>query len=535
MAADLDHRPAKSRTGFPRLVLFVGALLCASLVSLYLGQDANWDLQNYHFYNPYAFINDRIDWDIAPAQLQSYHNPLADIPFYWAVRADLPPQSIAILLALPAGVAWFFLFLSLERLFGSSGLRRSRAYVPLGLLIGVTGTAGVSLIGTTTNDWPGAMLVVIAIWLLLISSLMAQTKKMALISLAGLLAGFAAGLKLTSAPYAAALCLALLLTVRPFRYHAIACAAAFSSLTLVGFFATSGFWLWRMYEKFGNPIFPYFNQWFRSPWWDAIPLESGYGPQSLAEWAVFPFRLFRYNTGIVGELAFRDWRIPFVFAAAALALAAFGLKKILTGYAAGYPRPTWEWRFVAVFWFLSFVFWTAEHSVYRYIVPLELFSGAMAIIFFCSPLPAPWRFAGALVITGLVIAKTLYPVTLRVPFGQHFFAVSSPELPSDALVLLVEDAPLAYVVPFMDVDARFVGARNNLNAPSGDHLLAKEISQVIEQHSGPLFSMQSSKGLGDDALSAYGLRKRSDQCAVIDTNMTMGPIKLCELTRSTGP
>jgi hypothetical protein len=307
--------------------LFVGALLCASLVSLYLGQDANWDLQNYHFYNPYAFINDRIDWDIAPAQLQSYHNPLADIPFYWAVRADLPPQSIAILLALPAGVAWFFLFLSLERLFGSSGLPRSRAYVPLGLLIGVTGTAGVSLIGTTTNDWPAAMLVVIAIWLLLISSRMTHTKKIALISLAGSLAGFAVGLKLTSAPYAAALCLGLLLTVRPFRYHAIACAAVCSALALVGFLATSGFWMLRMYEKFGNPIFPYFNDWFRSPWWYAIPLGSGYGPQSLAEWAVFPFRLFRYNTGIVGELAFRDWRIPFVFAAAALALVAFGFEE----------------------------------------------------------------------------------------------------------------------------------------------------------------------------------------------------------------
>ena len=515
--------------------MFVGALLCASLVSLYLGQDANWDLQNYHFYNPYAFINDRIDWDIAPAQLQSYHNPLADIPFYWAVRADLPPQSIAILLALPAGVAWFFLFLSLERLFGSSGLRRSRAYVLLALLIGVTGTAGVSLIGTTTNDWPCATLVVIAIWLLLISSRMAHTKKIALISLAGLLAGFAAGLKLTSAPYAAALCLALLLTVRPFRYHAIAYAAGFSSLALVGFVATAGFWMSRMYEKFGNPIFPYFNHWFRSPWWDAVPLGSGYGPQSVAEWAVFPFRLFRYNTGMVGELAFRDWRIPFVFAAAALALAAFGLKKILTRNAAGFPRPPWEWRFVAVFWFLSFVFWTAEHSVYRYVVPLELFSGAMAIAFFCLPLPAAGRLAGALVVTGFIVAKTLYPVTWRVPFGEHFFALNLPRLPSDALVLFVEDAPFAYVIPFLDGGARFVGVRNNLTAPWREHLVAKEIGQAIEKHSGPLFSMQSSKGPGDDVLSAYQLKKRLDKCTVIDTNMTMGPIKLCELTRSAGP
>ena len=39
------------------LILFP---LCYGLIALALGQDANWDLRNYHWYNPYAFLNGKI-------------------------------------------------------------------------------------------------------------------------------------------------------------------------------------------------------------------------------------------------------------------------------------------------------------------------------------------------------------------------------------------------------------------------------------------------------------------------------------------
>jgi hypothetical protein len=34
---------------------------------LLLHQDVNWDLQNYHFYNGWAFVYGRLGWDLAPA------------------------------------------------------------------------------------------------------------------------------------------------------------------------------------------------------------------------------------------------------------------------------------------------------------------------------------------------------------------------------------------------------------------------------------------------------------------------------------
>ncbi len=43
-----------------RHFLLVLCLIVGGTVSVLLGQDANWDLKNYHLYNPFAFLNDRL-------------------------------------------------------------------------------------------------------------------------------------------------------------------------------------------------------------------------------------------------------------------------------------------------------------------------------------------------------------------------------------------------------------------------------------------------------------------------------------------
>ena len=46
----------------------------------------SWDFANYHYYNPWAFFNGRLGYDIAPASVNTYFNPLIDIPFYSLVK-----------------------------------------------------------------------------------------------------------------------------------------------------------------------------------------------------------------------------------------------------------------------------------------------------------------------------------------------------------------------------------------------------------------------------------------------------------------
>ena len=43
-----------------------------------MGQDANWDLLNYHLYNGFAFLHSRSARDLLPTGLQSYLNPVLD-------------------------------------------------------------------------------------------------------------------------------------------------------------------------------------------------------------------------------------------------------------------------------------------------------------------------------------------------------------------------------------------------------------------------------------------------------------------------
>ena len=60
--------------------------------ALVLGQDANWDLRNYHWYNAYALLNGRYGIDLLPAQTPTFYNPALDVPFY-LLATHVPAQS----------------------------------------------------------------------------------------------------------------------------------------------------------------------------------------------------------------------------------------------------------------------------------------------------------------------------------------------------------------------------------------------------------------------------------------------------------
>ena len=82
------------------LGIFGLCVAVAGAASLLIGKDVNWDLRNYHYYNAFAFLNGRFGWDLAPAQIQTYFNPLGDFPFYALVNVMPGPRSVAFAMAL---------------------------------------------------------------------------------------------------------------------------------------------------------------------------------------------------------------------------------------------------------------------------------------------------------------------------------------------------------------------------------------------------------------------------------------------------
>jgi len=510
------------------------AMLAAGAVAAAVRQDASWDLKNYHFYNAWAFVHGRMGVDVAAAQLQTYLNPLGDLPYYAMVAADWPPRAIAFVMALPAGAGAYFLVRVLFLLFDGLDARARRNYVVFAALIGLTGANAVTMLGSTMNEWPGAALTMVALWLAL-QRLASRTAALAPVAAAGLCAGLASGLKLTAATFAVGLAAALCMR-RPFLRRGAPDAFVFGLAVLAGVAVTAAFWMRELDARFASPVFPFFNQWFRSPWWDARPvLAATYGPHTALEWIFFPLLLFGKTAGVVATSGFRDWRLPLLFVAAVAAAAVVAARRTAGPRGAALPGDNASWRFVAVFWLVSYCTWLAVHGLYRYFLPLELLSGALLLACLRVALPPRWRNAGIVVVTIVVIASVRYPYVERVDYGAHAIAVTVPPVASNAAVLLVDDEPMAHVLPFFPADARFVGIRNNLIDPAMTNRLAADIAAIVRTHGGPLYALASPPGSGEAALAAHRLRRTAGGCAAVLSNLTRRPLELCRLERTGAP
>ncbi len=65
--------------------------------------DSYWDTRNYHIYNAYAFLNGRVGFDLAPAMMQSYFNPLLDVPYY-LMAMHWPPRLVGFVMGTMHGL-----------------------------------------------------------------------------------------------------------------------------------------------------------------------------------------------------------------------------------------------------------------------------------------------------------------------------------------------------------------------------------------------------------------------------------------------
>lgn len=494
------------------------SIVLAGAASIALRQDSSWDLQNYHYYNAWAFVHGRFGLDWAPAQLQSFYSPFLDLPLYALVAADAPPRLIAFLLAVPTGVAWFFFARIVMRLFEALPASTHRAAVAAAIAIGVTAPMSVSLIGTTMNDWYTAAFVMAALWLVVSGH--PQDLSLRALLAAGALVGAGAGLKLTGSIYCLGLLAGIAAAGGARRLRSLLAAGA--AMT-AGFASTAGPWMALMVERYGNPLFPYYNDIFRSPWADPVSFSATrFGPVTLMEWLVFPFMLLVKLEGYVSEPEFRDARpaLLYVLALAALVVRLRGVK-----------RDDANWRFLGGFFVASFVAWALMYRIFRYLVPLELLAGvfiAYLVASLVSTKRVVWALAAALM---LVVATSKYPTWWRQKFEDHFIAVSLPSVKPNALVLLVAPEPMSYVLPSFPADARFAGLVSNFNDPDRRNRLQQTIAAQTREHTGALYSLAVPPGreVGADALAKVGLARTT--CEEIRTNLRVSPLELCELVR----
>lgn len=517
-------------------------LAYGAVVSVLLGQDANWDLKNYHLANAWAWLHHRYALDIAPAGMQSFFNPLPDVPYYLLAMGPLAhwPKLLAALMGLPYGAVIFVVgWISVQLARQSS--RATDALDVAGVVIAGTGTALVSQIGTTFNEVQLALLVLLAVAVLVDTLRQPPSQRRRIIGglcLAGVLSGLAAGLKPTAIIYAPALGLAWMAATRgTYRWWG---ALVLGSAMLLAFAAAYGVWGWHLYQLTGNPVFPMFNGIFASDW---APRQAGtdphFLPHGIVQWLVYPLFWAFHHTQKVAESGMSDPRL----ALAGLSLLGFACAAMKR---ARHDTPAAN-RALCVFGIVAYLGWLGLFSIYRYAVTLEVLSG-IAIAAGLRSLLAAWRgdrrrWRGGLALVGVLFVAgfTHYPRWGRTAYAARVIDADIPALPAHSLVVVLGQ-PHAYLLPFFhDDDVRFVGVTWFSQATAGHHFWTRS-AERLRHHKGPRFAVLRDDSRHDERIlqALAGLAVDAHDCHPIQANLEQDKhhrvrsrhLRLCRLVQA---
>lgn len=500
-----------------RRALVLGVLLVA-LASMRLGQDDNWDLHNYHLYGPFSLLHGKVGLDLGAGQWQGYFNPTLDLLYYGLVM-HLPVPLTSMLMGALHGLNFVLLaLLGVELL----PRRQGKPAWGLSLLLaglGCLGPAFLTQLGNTMGDNATAVCVLGG---LLLAVRGARDRERGLWQLpstrhllgAGLLLGIAAGLKLTNATYALALCLALLvLPGRPWlRVRAAWC---FGWAVLGGMALAAGHWYWRLWQTFGNPLFPQFNNLFGSPMAAPVGIgDTGWLPKTLLDRVLWPF-ICLFDPRRISEQPFRHvlWPLLYVAGLVLLVLALRALLRRKAGPLAAQPGTA----FVLAFSGLAYLLWLNLFSIYRYLVPQELLLPLLSWLALTALWPGERgrRIALVCVLLG-GLSLFSHGDWGRAGRGWEAFSVELPPLPTPAataVVTIKADPPQGWLVPFFPRDVVFLSLANGFPESPGyvaraQQLLRERPQRYLMMGPGPVPDLERAQPL----LQPYGLQAVPGSC-----------------------
>jgi hypothetical protein len=555
---------------------------------VYLGKDTSWDFRNYHWYIPYALLNGRLDIDLLVAHQASYYNPFLDVPFYLLAQHTTSWFAIAVLGAFQAANVVPIYFLARHML----KLPQNRLVSAGIAFFSLTGGLTLSLFGTHYYDNVMSLFIMTSLCILVIrrETLAAGPLKGAFFWCAagGFLVGASAGLKLPDSPFAVGY-MAALLAVGGDRRHLAARLAGGALGGLIGFLLCEGPWMLRMYTLTGNPLFPYFNQYFHSP----LALLSPYRdmrflPTSAFKAWLYPV-LFAIDWRVADDLPHNDIRIGIAYVVffasvlcwlaagrvgrkwaertgvllvCAFAVAAYGfdvrlffsahwadvlcvgaivflLVGLLTREATPPLADKTAVRVMFVFVAVAYFFWIKLFAIHRYILTLEM----MAPLFIAAgvsllPLSKHVRLLAIIVLFFLAMLFTRSAVMEHAPLGDPYIETDLPPIaqPQRTMVLMTGDSPLGFIAPTLPPQIPIVRIDGWMVQPNDGTALTRAMKARVGAHKGPLFLIADAYDMdrAKDALSQYGLEIDWMNCQLFDTNL-IGMYQWCPLYRQAKP
>jgi hypothetical protein len=485
--------------------------LLSAAYAVWARRDANWDLLNYHYYNVFAWLNGRDD--LALGQLQSWFNPLLHLPLYLGMQY-LDPWLYAALLGATQGLNLILIWSIANTAWPAGPTLRRDGPVLLALTAGC-GAAFLTQLGTSFGDTLLTLPLLGALRLILSLSAEGSTRRSALlIFLAGLLGGIACGLKPLAGIYALALAAALAsisgtLGTRIRRLSILAAGG------LIGCAAIAGWWCWHVWQLTGNPLFPYYNDIFQSPWyWNERFVFGFFLPKTWREAILYPW-LWLVNPARVSEMSFINLAIPGL----ATLLAAVGIARFLGLRPQGQSTNEASTRALFVFCLTGYILWLTQSSVYRFAVILEMLAPLLIIALLARWVsPDLLRARILLVIIPLMLANR--PANFgRFAYADHYMQLRPIQVPPATMIAIAGWAPISYMVPAFPEGTPFVRIQSNMHGfaerPNG---LDTEAHRRVKAHHGPVQLLLAGPEwhIAQTALDHFGYSVDRTACRAVD-------------------
>ncbi|WP_230943929.1 glycosyltransferase 87 family protein [Burkholderia diffusa] len=499
--------------------------LCFGLYSLWLGADANWDLLNYHLYNPFAWLNGKLALDFAPAGMNSYFNPLLDSLFYLGVT-HLPPRIVGFAMGTLHGLN-FVLLLAIVRCVLPDLPERDRYRVPLLLALAGALTANfLSVIGNSMGDATTALFSLAGLLVLLknwgdLSSRSMRGIGAALVG--GGLVGLGVGLKLTNVTYAVAFCLALLFSYPGRASTKLWVSVLFGIGTLIGFAITGGYWFAYMWKLFGNPLYPQFGALFPNPLTKPSTVtDLRWLPRGFWENVLWPI-IISLNSTRAGEDRIHQvlWAVVYVL------ILWWGADCIFRRRASSGTAMDSRARMLVLAVAIGFVVWMRLFSIYRYIIPIELLTPV--VIWMLLNRLASYEIARRNAARILVVGTAIVLAGGASTWGHNGWAepLYRAEVPAiaesnRATVFLVptRGEPLGWLATQFPPDVAFMGLENNF---PGTDLYRTRMLQAARLRNGPVYAIvdgvqdwrADSAARASRVIDSLGLTSSARGCALL--------------------
>jgi hypothetical protein len=517
----------ESRTTWALLFLVV-----FPTIAIELGADATPDFRIYHYYNGYAAWTGRSGLDILPAQVQSFFFRGLDATYFLLFQTlNSYPRFLNAVLALPFVAGAWLIFLLGDSIV-PKGWPWRRSIAAIAALYGLTGAASLPTIATTMSDTvPGlSVIAALCVWFLPIGRMDIVMRA----GLSGLLCGLAVALKLTQTPLFAGFGLAILLMgSRRFGRNIVA-AAWFGIAGVAIFLLIDGAWLLGNYASVGNPVFPAFNNVFKSDYFAHVAWSlTEYKPTGVVMALFFP--AWWAFAPLVQTYPAQDPRMLVGLCSVVIIITAGVTRKLTRKHLNGVAESQ---LFLAVFFIAAYALWEYQFSIHRYLAILESLTGLVLIgALSCIGLrtrPA-WAISIVLIVVGTTAAFTRYPPYSRAAAASqaHQFFVL-PTIERDAMVMILDPYGFSYVVPALPPTVRVIGADTNLGGPGSGSKFQEAIEAAIRSHSGPLWGMEDPldyRGVADAVLKYYNF-SRTLECVDVKTNIEDRPrVRMCRLSK----